>query len=35
MCSNHKTKEAFKISHLIKGFLLDIYKVKDLIYFLN
>lgn len=35
MHSNHKTKWAFKISHLIKGFFLVIYKVKDFIYFLN
>lgn len=34
-CSNHKTKQTFKISHIIKVFLLDIYKAKDLICFLN
>lgn len=33
--SKHKTKQAFKISHIIKVFLLDIYKAKNLNCFLN
>lgn len=35
MCSNHKTKQAFKISPLIEVFLLDIYKAKDFIYLIG